>query len=214
MKNLGRSLLLVACSVLAAAEIIDRIAISAGNQAITESQIDEEVRLTAFLNGEKVDLSSAERKKAADRLIEQALVKREMELSRYPLPPMSDAEKQLEALKKGYASEAQFDNKLRSYGITEDELSKRLFWQLTVLRFVEFRFRPGIQIQDSDVRAYYKKESDKWQQEGTKTIPSLEQARSQIVDILTEQRIDEALDSWLKEARRQAAIRYLDESLQ
>ncbi len=68
------------------AEIIDRIVITVGNQVITQSQVDDEIRVTAFLNHEKVDLSAAARKQAASRLIEQALIKREMDLSRYPLP--------------------------------------------------------------------------------------------------------------------------------
>ena len=33
-----------------------------------------------------------EKKKAADRLIEQALIKREMDQSRYPLPALTDAD--------------------------------------------------------------------------------------------------------------------------
>ncbi len=53
--------------------------------------MDEEVRVTAFLNREKVDLGAEARKQAADRLIEQALIKREMDLSHYPLPELSDA---------------------------------------------------------------------------------------------------------------------------
>jgi len=202
------------CLVLLPADIIDRIAISAGNQVITESQIDEEVRVTQFLNGGKLDLSAGERKKAAGRLIEQALVKREMELSRYPLPALSDADKQLRMLKAGYPSEAQFQDALRSYGIAEDALQRRLGWQLTLLRFVEFRFRPGIQVQDSDVQEYYQQQVATWQKEGMKSIPSFEQARSQIGEILTQQRIDEAMDRWLSEVRMQVSIRYRDEALQ
>ena len=132
----------LACMLLLSADIIDRIAISVGNQVITESQIDEEIRVTQFLNGDKLDLSSAERKKAAERLIEQALVKREMELSRYPLPPLSDADKQVRTTQAGYPSQAQFQDALAAYGISEDALRRRLWWQLTLLRFVEFRFRP------------------------------------------------------------------------
>jgi peptidyl-prolyl cis-trans isomerase SurA len=202
------------CLVSLSADIIDRIAISAGNQVITESQIDEEVRVTQFLNVEKLDLSAGEKKKAAGRLIEQALVKREMELSRYPLPPLSDADKQLEMLKAGYASEAQFQDALRTDGITEDALRHRLWWQLTLLRFVEFRFRPGIQIQDSDVQEYYKQQVAKWRNERLKSIPSFEEERVQIEEILTQQHVDEAMDRWLSEVRMQVSIRYRDESLQ
>ena len=73
------------------ADIIDRIAITVGNQVITESQIDEELRITAFLNRDKLDVSDDARKQAANRLIDQALVKREMELSHYPFPQAVDA---------------------------------------------------------------------------------------------------------------------------
>jgi peptidyl-prolyl cis-trans isomerase SurA len=207
-------LLPLTCLVLLPADIIDRIAISAGYQVITESQIDEEVRVTEFLNGEKLDLSAGERKKAAGRLVEQALVKREMELSRYPLPPLSDADKQLQMLKAGYPSEAQFQDALGSYGIAEDALKRRLWWQLTLLRFVDFRFRPGIQVQDSDVQEYYKQQVATWQKEGMQSIPSFGEARGQIEEILTQQRIDEAMNQWLSEVRMQVSVRYRDETLQ
>ena len=213
MKRALHCLLGLGCCLLMPGEIIDRIAISAGNQVITESQIDEEVRVTQFLNGEKLDLSAAEKKKAADRLIEQALVKREMDLSRYPLPELADADKQFEMLRGSYANPAQFESALQTYGISAEEVKRRLWWQLTVLRFVEFRFRPGIQISDADVQAYYKQQVLKWQQEGVRTIPSLEEARSQIEEILTQQRIDEELDRWLAEVRTQVPIQYLDEAL-
>jgi len=200
--------------ILLAGEIIDRIAISVGNQVVTESQIDEEVRVTEFLNGEKLAVPAADRKKAADRLIEQALVKREMDLSRYPEPALSDADKQFEMLRASYANAAQFQSALQTYGITEDKVKRRLWWQLTVLRFVEYRFRPGIQIQDSDVQAYYEQQIVKWRQENVPVIPSLEEARTQIEEILTQQRIDEALDRWLADVRTQVAIQYRDEALE
>lgn len=205
-------LALLACWLLSA-DIIDRIAISVGNQAITESQIDNEVRVTQFLNGDKLNVSASERKQAAGRLIEQALVKREMELSRYPLPALNEGNEQLQMLKAGYQTQAQFEEALRAYGITQDDLSRRLWWQLTILRFVDFRFRPGIQVQDQEVQAYYNKQVARWREESSKSIPTLQEARGQIAEILTQQRIDDALDKWLESERMQVMIRYHDESL-
>jgi hypothetical protein len=197
-----------------AGEIIDRIAISVGNLVITESQIDEEIRLTAFLNQEPVNLDNAERKKAAGRLIEQTLIRREMEFSRYPLPPLSDAAKSLETLKTRYKTEAEYRRALDDYGITEDALTRRLWWQATFLRFIDYRFRPGIQVPDADVQAYYRQELDKWKQEGIQPVPSLEDVRASIEQTLTEQRIDQELDRWLADTRTQVAIRFHDEALQ
>ena len=198
---------------LLAGDVIDRIAITVSNQVITESQVDEEVRLTAFLNREKLDLSLPAKKAAAGRLIDQALIKREMELSRYPLPSPSDADRELKDIESRYESPAALERALRDYGIKEAELKEHLFWQLTVLRFIDYRFRPGIQIPDADIESYYQQQLLKWRQQGVQPIPSLDDERSQIEEILTQQQVDESLDHWLADARKQAAIRYLDESL-
>jgi hypothetical protein len=195
-------------------EIIDRIAITVANQVITESQIDDEIRVTDFLNSEKVDLGLAAKKAAAARLIQQALIKREMDLSRYPLPELADAGESLESVKTMYPSETDFQNALQAYGITADELTRRLWWQLTLLRFIDYRFRPGIQIPPADVQAYYRQQLSEWRQKGTNPIPTLEESRDQIEEILTQQRIDQALDQWIQDTRKQVEIKYLDPALQ
>jgi hypothetical protein len=205
--------LLVAGCWLLEAEIIDRIAISAGNQVITEGQVDEELRLTAFLNHEKLDLSIAERKKAAGRLIEQALVKRDLDLSRYPVPTPAEADATLKDMKTSYAPESHYQQMLQEYGISEEALKRRLLWQLTLLRFVDFRFRPGIQIPEADVKTYYDQELAKWKQQGIQPVPTLEDSQAKIEEILTQQRIDQALDTWMAETRKQVTINYLDEAL-
>jgi hypothetical protein len=205
---------LLSAFCLLPAEIIDRIAISVGNQVITENQIDEEIRLTAFLNQEKFDLDNAERKKAAGRLIEQTLVRREMEFSRYPQPPLSDADHALETLKARYKTEAEYQQALDADGITEVGLKRRLLWQATLLRFIDYRFRPGIQIPDAEVQAYYQQQLDKWKQEGIQPVPTLEDVRSSVEQTLTEQHIDQALDRWLADTRTQVAIRFRTEALE
>ncbi len=195
------------------AEIIDRIAITVGSQVITESQIDEELRITAFLNREKLDINASARKQAATRLIEQTLVKREMELSRYPLPDLSDAGAALVGVKATYANEAEYAAALESYGISEDDLTRRLLWQFTLLRFIDYRFRPGIQIPVADVQTYYRQQVSGWEQKGVNPIPSLEDSRDQIEEILTQKRIDQALDQWMADTRKQVQVTYRDESL-
>jgi hypothetical protein len=205
---------LTACLRPLSADIIDRIAIIVGNQVITQSQIDQEIRITAFLNREKLDVSAAARKEAASRLIEQALVKREMDLSHYPLPQAGEASAALAGVKATYPNEADFAAALESYGISEADLTQRLLWQFTLLRFIDYRFRPGIQIPDADVQTYYRKQASGWEQQGVKPIPSLEDSRDQIEEILTQKRIDQALDQWLADARKQVAVNYRDATLQ
>jgi hypothetical protein len=66
---------------LVSAEIIDRIAVTVEKQVITESEIWRQIRITAFLNGEEPDFSSAAKRTMADRLVEQVLIRRELETS-------------------------------------------------------------------------------------------------------------------------------------
>jgi hypothetical protein len=205
------------CLLLAAAalsgEIIDRIAIAVGNQVITESQIEEEIRITAFLNREKLDVSPDARKQAADRLIEQALVKREMGLSHYPLPQAGDANAAVADIAAMYPSPAEFAAALKAYGITEADLTRRLLWQFTLLRFIDYRFRPGIQIPSADVQTYYREQVSGWQKKGIDPIPSLEDSRDQIEEILTQRRIDQALDQWMADTRKQVPVSFRDATL-
>jgi hypothetical protein len=85
-------------------------------------------------------------------------------------------------------------------------------WQVTLLRFVDYRFRPGIQISDADIQAYYDQETVRWKQQGDQ-VPALEDVRGKIEETLTEQRINESLDQWLIQTHQQVTIRYLDEAL-
>jgi hypothetical protein len=214
MRTFAAFLLLAAGLSPLSAEIIDRIAITAGNQVITESQIDEEIRITAFLNREKLDVNPDARKQAASRLVEQALVKREMDLSHYPLPQAGDASAALAGVKATYPNEADFAAALQSYGISAADLTRRLLWQFTLLRFIDYRFRPGIQIPGTDMQTYYRQQVSGWEQQGIKPIPTLEDSRDQIEEILTQKRIDQALDQWMADARKQAAVTYRDAALQ
>ena len=207
-------ILLLAFPAVLFPEIIDRIVITAGNQVITQSQVDDEIRVTAFLNREKVDLSADARKQAAGRLIEQALIKREMDLSRYPLPELSDAAESMQSLKAMYPSEAEFQDAVQADGVTPDDLTRHLWWQLTLLRFIDYRFRPGIQIPAADVQAYYRQQVSQWEQKGTTPIPTLEESRDQIEEILTQKRIDVALDQWIQDTRNQVTITFLDPGLE
>ena len=207
LTRIGAALLLTSMPRLAA-EIIDRVAVSVGNQVITEDQINEELRVTAFLNHDKVDTSPAEKKKAAERLVEQALIKRDIDLSHYALPQTSDAEQSLRSIASQYPSEAEFQKALQAYGITAEDLRRHLWWQLTVLSFIDYRFRPGIQLPESDLRNFYEQEAAKWREQGLKEVPSFEDARGKIEQVLTQQRIDQAVDRWIGDTRTQVEIRY------
>ena len=80
---------------MASAGVVDRIAVVVGNTVITESEVLREVRLTEFLNREPLDVSPAARRAAADRLVDQQLIRNEMSIGNYPQPSPAEADDML-----------------------------------------------------------------------------------------------------------------------
>jgi hypothetical protein len=197
----------------ASAEVIDRVAVSVGNQAITRSEIAREIRLTAFLNREEPDLSPEAKRAAAERLIDQKLIWREMELSSYPAPDLSEVEPMLREIKSvRFGGEQNFQTALERHGVDLEDLKRHLLWQLTVLRFIELRFRPGVQVSESDIEEYFNKQVKEAPGNGKQV--SVEDFRDRIEQAITGERADRELDLWLKETRSRARIEFRPEAFQ
>jgi hypothetical protein len=193
--------------------VIDRVAAVAGYDAITLSQIDRENRLAAFVNHAKPDFSAASKRQAADRLIDQALVRQDMESSRYPAPPAGSEAEMLDRIKKGYGSNAAFQAKLEEYGISEDDLKAFLLWELTFVQFTDVRFRPGVQIQPAEIRAYFDKEVLP-KLKGANAEEEFAKRRQEIEEKLLGDRVNQALNDWLKETRSRTKIEFRKEAFE
>lgn len=174
-----RALLFLLVLLPMQAEIVDRIAIAVGHQVITELQIDEELRIIAFQNHTPISADADTRRAAANRIIAQLLVEREMQLSHYPSPEPASVDQYLQQIRNSFSSYASYEQALREYQITAAILKQHLVRQLSTLSFIELRFRPDLEVPKSEV----------------------------------EQRIDQILDTWLAETRKQVSIVYLDKAL-
>jgi parvulin-like peptidyl-prolyl isomerase len=198
-------LMLILC-VVGPAVIVDRIAVIVGNKIIAQSEIDQRIRLTAFENGEKPDFSLSSRRQAAQRLIDQKLIEREMEVGHYPLLD-EDRKKELltEFAKANYKSDsAALDAALAAVGLAPADLAGDLAWQSDLLTFLSLRFRPAVQVTDQDIQKYFS--------EKIKT-GNLDEVRSQIEQQLTIERADKELDAWLRDQRKTGKIEYPEKDL-
>jgi hypothetical protein len=137
------SVLLLAISVPAA--VVDRIAVIVGKTVITETEVLQEVRLTEFLNRQPLDLSKAARRAAAERMVDQQLIRDEMTTGNYPMPAEAEAADMLHNFRQeNYPGDAQFRDALQRYGLTENDVKAHLLWQLATLRFTDLRFPSGV----------------------------------------------------------------------
>jgi parvulin-like peptidyl-prolyl isomerase len=181
-----RAAVAVLTACMAMAGVVDRVAVVVGNQVITESELLREVRLTEFMNGQPLDLSPPQRRAAADRLVDQQLIRKEMEIGNYPAPSPQEGDAMLRKFRQEhYPSIPQYRAALEKYGVTEDELKQHLLWQLAVMRFTDQRFH-------------------------VLTAPAAAQSTDgQSADRSTsESSVDEQMDAWLKQQRSTTRIQF------
>ncbi|MGA2711775.1 MAG: hypothetical protein ABSG41_01615 [Bryobacteraceae bacterium] len=216
------TILLIAISLMPAiqarAVIVDRVAITVGNKVITESEIDQRIRLTAFQNDEKPDFSLAARRQAARKLIDQKLIEREMDVGRYPRAAPEVGKNLLaDYAKTNYKSNPiAMSAALQTYGLTPQDLADELALQSEMLTFLNLRFRPAVQVTDQDVLKYF---TDQIQQGAGKTkqvaeTGALNEMRAEIEQKLTIERADKELDTWLQDQRKRTKIEYAEKDLE
>ena len=85
--------------------------------------------------------------------------------------------------------------------VPEAGLRRILRRQITILKYVEFRFRPQLRVSDEEVRAAY--EADP--QAGA----SWEAEKEKIRERLERRALDERIEAWVRELRSRAEVRYV-----
>ncbi len=195
--------------------VLDRVAIAVGRRAIKASDIERDLRLTAFLNGAALTINAGAKRGAAERLIDQQLIRNEIATGQYPRASESDAKALLEQIRTSRfgGSDARLKAALTRYGITEGQLQDQLSWQLTVLRFIDNRFRPGVNVSDEDLHKYYDKNLAELKRQNPREN-SFEELEPQMRETLEGEQTNKQFEEWLAAERKTARIEYHQEAFE
>jgi hypothetical protein len=190
-----RLLLLILISsvfALCRGAVVDRVALVVGKAVFTQSEVDDETRLSELESGKPLDLSAARRKEAAERLVDQQLLRDEMQVTGFEPPAASDAGALLSRFRQEhFASLPLYRGALARYGVTEDDLKRHLLWQLAVIRFTEERFSPLADATDG--------------QSANRTENGAQPAGDSV---------DRGMEAWLKQQRADTRIVFKPEAFQ
>jgi len=195
----------------ARAVIVDRVAVAVGIRVITDSEIIQRIRLTAFENDETPDFTLASRREATSRLIDQKLVEREMEVGHYPHLAADRGEQLLaDLIKTTFKSDkAAFEAALLHANLTTVDLRSDLIREADLITFLDLRFRPAVEVTQEDVRKFFD------QKISPKTgADAFEQMRTQIEQQLAAERSDQELTAWLNDQRKRTKIEYSEKDLE
>jgi hypothetical protein len=191
-----------------AGEIVDRVIANVNGHILLQSDWEQELALEALLNGRAVDsFTSAERKAALDRLIDRELLREQVRPSEAaPAGLVAARVTEVRKLLPDAATDEGWRTVLQRRGLTQSALEKRLGEEIQLMRLVEARLRPSIQIDQHAVETYYHDELlPQLKRAGGREV-ALPEVFGRIKDLLAEQRLNQLLSGWLASLRSASQI--------
>jgi hypothetical protein len=208
---LAAALSLALAAPLSAGTVVDRIVTSVNGHAVLQSDWEQEIAFEALLNGRDPDAFTApERAAALDRLVDQELLREQVRPGQAaPAAEVAARVAEVRKMQPGASSDTVWQAALQRYGLTESELEKRLSEDIQLMKLVEDRLRPSIQIDQKAVESYYKDELLPELAKAGSSAQPLTQVYGQIKTLLAEKKMSELLSSWLATLRSGSQIRTL-----
>jgi peptidyl-prolyl cis-trans isomerase SurA len=194
-----------------AGDVVDRIVATVNGQIILQSDWEDALRYQALVDNQALGSVGLDRRKAAlDHLIDQELLKQQMQSSDFRHASEEEVAKRIEEIRKQYpdaVTENGWKTRLDKYGISEAELRHRAALEIDLTRLVDAHLRPTVSIDSKSIESYYNQELlPQLRQSGAAAVP-LAQVTPQIKELLTEQKVNELLVAWLQTLRSGSEIR-------
>ena len=176
--------------------VVDRIVARIEGDIILESQVRE---LGAFQK--LVEGRSETDDRLLQELIEQWVVETEATESRFPQPAQSEVDREMVRLAGQFESPAAYMAKLHEANLTVPEVRQLLARQIFVERYLDYRFRPTVQVEPGDIESYYQKELLPELARKNQLAPSLVEVEEKIRELLTQREISASAGKWLDETK-------------
>lgn len=202
--------------------VLDRVVAVVNNQAILASDVDDEMRLSVL--EPRIAARGAETpKNALQRLVSRALIQQQIHIEETqavePTPEqiaarLATIRKELPAcVRANCVTDAGWTTFLAAHSLTQQRVEKYLRNRLTILHFIELRFRQGISISRQEIEAYYR-DTLLPQYSAGQPAPPLDQVEPRIQEILLQQQVNALFSDWLDNLRKQGDVEVLDPSLE
>jgi hypothetical protein len=191
-------------------EEIEHLIAAVNGKVITEGDFRLARSLNAVVySGNKEMLYSDDQ--VVSRLIDRELLRQELKNFDIAKEDEAEVESRMQALRDAYAKTGGLSACLKRNGLQETELISYLRLESSILQFVNFRFRPFINISQEEINSYYKNRLAPQLEKSKIELPSLAQVSTQIEEILRQEKINEVLDQWIANIRHNSRIEYFED---
>jgi hypothetical protein len=141
-----------------------------------------------------------------DSLIGQTLLLQEADKKGYKATD-EEIQKELDTIKANYEDEAQFEETLKSSGLSVDELKGEIANNIKYTAFVDKELTIE-EVKEEDVKAYYDKfaEQSSSSEEAEAKVPEYEEIKDRIKQQLEQQKTQEVLTAEVERLKKDASI--------
>ncbi|HWE87316.1 MAG TPA: hypothetical protein VG267_20385 [Terracidiphilus sp.] len=201
--------------------VLDGVVAVVNNHAILSSDIDRDMRLSVLepseAAGEKPDRRSALDRLVSRQLIEEQMTPEEKKQAQTTEQALKD---RLTALRRDLpacarlhcSTESGWAAFLEANSLNEEQVEAYLRARLSLLSFIENRFREGTRISQDEIENYYRDTLVPQYAAGQKP-PPLDSIQERISEILLQQQVNQLFSAWLDNLRKQGDVEILDPAL-
>jgi len=194
--------------------VADQVIGVVNGDLILESDVNEERRFEAF--EPFTSPGSFSRDRAISRLIDRTLILQQAKLQPDQVVTTEQAEAQLAMLRKDLPAcksvcetDAGWQKFVAEHGFTMPELVQRWQQRMEILKFIETRFRAGIEITPAQIKDYYQKNMLPEYAKVKATPPKLDVISDRIQEVLLEQQVSSLLSDWLTSLKAEGNVRIM-----
>jgi hypothetical protein len=193
-----------------AGQVIDRIVATVNGHIILRSDWDEALSYEALLNGRAISqFSDDDRRAVLDRLIDQELLGEQMKSAYFEHASEAEAAARVADARKQYPEAATGEGwqaVLGRFGLSEKDLVAHVEQQIDLMRLVDARLRPAVQVDSKSVEAYYREKFvPQLKPSDARETPPADVA-AKIRELLTAEKVNELMVSWLQSLRSESKV--------
>jgi len=190
-------------------EVVDQVAALVEGEVITLSEVQQLVQYKGWQISEEPDERRSLYLTVLDQIINQKLISREAQQTPGNQISQDDITQQLQAYRRRFSSQDQFQEKLASMEMTESTLRDLIRRELSVWRFIQTRFEPFIIVMPAQIQKYYDEILVPELAQTGSPLPALELVREQIREILILEKTNQEMDRWVSNMRGKAQVSIL-----
>lgn len=193
-------------------ELVDRIVAVVDEDPILASALDRAIGLGLVSQG-AAEPDDVFRRRVLDLMLAERLRAHEVDRFGFTEISLAQVDQAVAAIESRFADRRAFDERLSEFGLTMDDVRQIVARQVMVLTYVDERLGPRVFVSLDDIREYYDSVLTLEMKSTGQALPDLDQVREEIREVLREQRLNEEIERWTEELRREADIEdYFDRS--